>query len=141
MDTQSPHTSPLAGKRVLVVDDSRPLAALIQEILTACGANVQTAHSGTHAVSRVSFDDYDLLLLDLVMPDLSGWKVLEFIAATQPELIGKTILLTGDRHNPGTCTAIRDQHLPVIYKPFDLDKLRKAAESRVARTLTDAGVA
>ncbi|HAU38315.1 MAG TPA: hypothetical protein DCX07_11460 [Phycisphaerales bacterium] len=117
----------LRGRRILVVDDSTQITSLIREILRACGAEVVTVNSGQQAMVRVQVDEFDLLLLDVKMPETDGWRILMFVRDVQPELLPHTILLTGDRYHAETIHRAGQMAVPVIYKPFDVDELRAVA--------------
>lgn len=66
-----------AAKNVLVVDDEHALARALELKLTAAGINVAVAHDGEEALSLIDEHDFDLILLDLVMPKMDGFGVLE----------------------------------------------------------------
>ncbi|HOF17458.1 MAG TPA: response regulator [Phycisphaerae bacterium] len=117
----------LQGRRVLVVDDSTQITSLIREVLRACGAEVVTVNSGQQAMVRVQVDEFDLLLLDVKMPEADGWRILMFVRDVQPELLPHTILLTGDRYHAETLQRAGQMAVPVIYKPFDVGELRAVA--------------
>ena len=63
--------------RVLVVDDQAPNVRLLQAILTPRGYDVSTASSGEEALAILEKDDMDLVLLDIVMPEITGIDTLE----------------------------------------------------------------
>ena len=65
--------SPLAGKRVLVVDDSPQITALVGDVFALCGAVVSTANSAPDAMAQLQIAPFDLVVLDLVMPGQDGW--------------------------------------------------------------------
>ena len=62
--------------RILVVDDEPDTLGLIQLTLQTAGFEVDTAANGTQAIDRATQDHYDLIVLDVMMPDLSGFEVL-----------------------------------------------------------------
>ena len=65
--------------RVLVVDDEKRIADFISRGLESAGYQVDTAHDGTSALERIHGLEYDLIVLDLGLPDMDGLKVLEKI--------------------------------------------------------------
>jgi two-component system copper resistance phosphate regulon response regulator CusR len=65
--------------RILVVDDERRIADFISRGLQGAGYAVDVAHTGAAAVDRVLETDYDLVVLDLMLPDMDGIQVLEKI--------------------------------------------------------------
>lgn len=60
---------------ILIVDDSPPIALLLQEMLGLIGHTAEVAHGGKDALSALKNGQPDLVLLDLMMPDLNGWQV------------------------------------------------------------------
>ena len=103
------------------------MTALLRDVLASWRTSVAFANSGRDAMIQIQLDTFDLVLLDVVIPDVDGWEVLRFMASAKPELLSRTILLTGDRYGRGTAERIRRCGLPVVYKPFDVDKLRAVA--------------
>lgn len=122
----------LDGCSILVVDDSAPVASLVSDILTGCGATVRKALSGQAALQELTFGQFDLVFLDMVMPEVDGWEVLRAIAARHPELLDRTIIMTGDlnlQNQP--YQSYPQSSVPVLTKPFRIAELRNIA----ARTL------
>lgn len=84
-------------KDILVVDDSR----VMREMVVAClrpyeGAGFTHAASGLEAIEKLSLARYDLVVLDLNMPDIGGYEVLEFIRS-QDKLRSLPILVVTTR--------------------------------------------
>lgn len=123
----------LKDRRILVVDDSEQITLLLKEVFTECGASVTVANSGLLALSRLQSKDYDLVVLDLVMPAPNGLDILGFIIRNRPEMIEHTILLTGDRHNHESISEFDDAGVCVVFKPFSLQKLNAMACRLVKR--------
>ena len=63
-------------KRILVVDDNRDATEIIQTILVANGYTVCVAHSGIDALAQVDVQAPDLIVLDIMMPNMNGMEVL-----------------------------------------------------------------
>ena len=63
--------------RILVVDDEEHLAAGISENLAAEGYATEVAHDGEEGLRKIRANDYDLVLLDIMMPKLNGLEVCE----------------------------------------------------------------
>jgi len=64
-------------KRILVVDDNRDATEIIKTILVANGYTVCVSHSGNDALAQVDAQAPDLVILDIMMPQMSGMEVLE----------------------------------------------------------------
>ena len=117
----------LAGQRILIVDDSPQITALLSDVFTTCGADVLTANTGREAIRLIRDESLNLILLDVIMPDIDGWEIYHFIQRVRPELIDRTIFLTGARWHEEVLRRLNHVELPVIYKPFDIDSVRAKA--------------
>ena len=124
MDSQ---WSTLAGKRILVVDDSREITRLLADVLESHGADVTTVNSGGDAMVCLHFGRFDLVILDLVMPEIGGWQVLDFLRRVRPELSTRTIILTAYCYDRQSVRRMESVSLPKLFKPFNLDTLCSTA--------------
>jgi len=68
---------PLASRHILVVDDESSILEMLEAALTGAGARVTTAVDGTTALVAIVNDPPDLILLDVKMPGMDGWDLLE----------------------------------------------------------------
>jgi DNA-binding response OmpR family regulator len=126
MDARSEYMM-LRGKRILVVDDSDQIRSLLQEVFEMEGATVTTASGGQEAMTLARFSDFDLLVLDLIMPRPNGTDVVSFLQDCRPELLECTLLLTGDRYDTSQIGLKDDLDIPAVYKPFEISHLRSEA--------------
>jgi len=65
--------------RILIVEDERKTAAYVKKGLTEQGYVVDVAHEGLDGLHLASTNNYDLILLDVMLPGIDGWKVLESV--------------------------------------------------------------
>ena len=107
-------------QRILVVDDDDAIRTLLLTILRRRGLSVDTARHGAEALERLERCRYSVMLLDLMMPRVSGWQVLEEIAKYDPAHRPIVIVLTA-----GTEPRDIDPNLVAgsIKKPFDVELL------------------
>lgn len=75
----------LEGRRLLVVEDNRECADAMREWLEICGARVTTAPTVTAALARVRARRPDLMVIDVNLPDGTGWDLLDRVRDTVPE--------------------------------------------------------
>ncbi len=68
---------PAVSHKVLIIDDERPLARALELKLKASGFDVQVVTDGQMGLDLLIQTDYDLVLLDLIMPKMDGFKILE----------------------------------------------------------------
>ncbi len=103
---------------ILVVDDDADIRLLLRLELSAEGHHILEAGDGQEALASIAADRPDLLLLDMMMPVLDGWGVLDALdPATAPPTVVITALASdGDRH---VIDVLSKGALDVIAKPFD----------------------
>ena len=65
--------------RILIVEDERPISNLIKMNLCACGYQCSCAYTGTDAITLIDKDNYDLILLDIMLPGINGYEILNYI--------------------------------------------------------------
>ncbi len=97
--------------RILVIDDDPDLLVLLSKMLARIGANTQTAETGAEGLNLLKGEHFDLLILDLMLPDIDGYDVLARIredsafdnmpilimsARADPEAISKGLALGAD---------------------------------------------
>lgn len=79
--------------RILIADDEDDLRMLLEHVVTGAGYDVTTAADGEEAISMLGKNTYNVVLLDIQMPNTSGIEVLKYIQKNTPST--KTIILTG----------------------------------------------
>lgn len=86
------------AKTILVVDDDQYIRDLYVEILEEDGYTVETAEDGTDALEKIKKTDYDLVLLDIMMPRMDGIEMLRNLK--EAKKTAKVVLLTNLAHDP-----------------------------------------
>lgn len=81
--------------KALVVEDDPSTQHLLAAILEAEGADVDIAEDGEIAIEMLSRETYSLILLDIVLPRVSGAAVMEHLRATRPGVLESVIVVTG----------------------------------------------
>jgi two-component system response regulator MprA len=108
--------------RILVVEDDPDVRRLLARVVAASGYRVDTAADGLEALRRIQRERPDLLLTDLIMPGLDGWRL---IAQVQALDLGIPIIVV---------TALDDAApagVAVLRKPWDVAQLRAAIAERL----------
>jgi len=124
--------APAPGGRVLVIDDEPAIGGAIRAALRA-EHEVVVVQRAADAFARLGAGErFDLVLCDLMMPDISGPEVYTTIAGRWPELLGRIVFMTGGAFTASTGDFIERGVAPIIAKPFRLDELRKLVRERVA---------
>lgn len=108
-------------KKVLVVDDDAELRATLSEILKGAGYHIDEAPSGKEAIEKITDKDFDIALLDLMMPKMSGIDVLKAIKKIKPKI--RVIMITAFATVENAVDAIKKGASDYISKPFRIDDL------------------
>lgn len=107
--------------RILVADDERDLNAVISRRLVLENFSVDSCYDGEEAVDYLSFAEYDCVVLDIMMPKLSGLQVLEWIRSRKKNV--PVLLLTAKDAVSDRVTGLNAGADDYIIKPFSLDEL------------------
>jgi DNA-binding response OmpR family regulator len=104
-------------RRVLIADDDPPLRGLIEVLLRRNGLEVETVSDGAAAIARLETGDYSVLILDLMMPRMSGYDVISFIDSMKrrPAVIVVTAMETS------RYLALSQSVTTIVRKPFDIE--------------------
>jgi two-component system OmpR family response regulator len=119
--------------RILVVDDEPHIAALLSATLRLIGYDVATATSGEQALCRAGETDPDLVVLDVMLPDLDGREVARRLRADRPDL---PVLFLTARDSVAGLTAGGDDY---VTKPFSLETVVSRIRVGLRRTARAAG--
>lgn len=122
--------------KILIIEDERPINNLIRSTLTADGYSCDCAFDGKEGADLIEQRQYDLILLDLMLPEISGYDLLEYIrslgnmrAVQVPVIIISAMGQVQDR--------IRGLHLGAddyLCKPFQIGELAARVEAVLRRT-------
>jgi len=110
----------MTGKRrILAVDDDADIRGLVRRVLERAGYEVTTARDGREAIALLARDDYDVVLLDVMMPGLDGLEVVESLRRENSPVLAHTYLLTASLSKNLDDLPVRG----IIAKPFDIHDL------------------
>lgn len=109
---------------VLVVDDEAPIADLITITLSQIGLPCVQAHSGSEAADLIEIQRFDLILLDVMLPDVDGFELMEYIRPTGTPVIFLTARTAVDDRVRGLHLGAYDY----IVKPFAAPELLARVE-------------
>ena len=125
--------------RLLLVDDEEDLVVFLGHRLRKRDIDVTMALSGHEAISAAMELKFDVAVVDLKMPDLSGIEVIEKLRECQPYI--EILMLTGHGSHESAWEAGRLQAFRYLMKPLDFDELHKhivaAWETRLLRMKTE----
>jgi len=107
--------------RILVVDDEPAIRALLKKIIERRGYVVDDARDGAEAIEFLQEHRYDLLLIDLMMPNVNGFELVDYLAREVERPLPAVIVITAAAES----TPLR--HLDpsvvhsIVHKPFDIE--------------------
>ena len=119
--------------KVLIVDDEKDFLDIMAERMDARGMEVSTATSAENALKMVLKESYDAVIMDLMMPEMDGFKALKLFKETRPDV--PIILLTANLPEEKCIEAIKLGAMDVIEKPADLNLLTQKIKEAKARKL------
>jgi len=112
------------SEKVLLVDDEEEFVETLAERMRSRGMEVSTSNSGSDALQLVEDEDYDVVVLDLMMPGIDGLDALKRIKRRRPDI--QVVLLTGHATVEKGVEAIKEGALEFLEKPVDLASLTEA---------------
>ena len=118
-------------RRILVTDDEASLRNDLSEYLSDLGYVVDTASDAGGTLSLVADNEYNVLLLDHMLPDNTGLDILPTILTTSPAL--SVVVMTGYPTVDMIISAVRRGACDVVVKPFELRELSQAIERAMSR--------
>jgi two-component system OmpR family response regulator len=122
------------ARRVLVVDDQEDIREMARLVLTGAGYDVATASSGREALRLAREAPFDLMLLDINMPELDGWATLRLLRADETHDDLKVAMFSVKSEVRDKVAGLKDGAIDYLTKPFSVDEL----VTRVARLLAPA---
>ncbi|GAC1327470.1 MAG: hypothetical protein NVSMB2_26880 [Chloroflexota bacterium] len=127
-----------AAPRILVIDDTPALIDVIRACLEEEGYRVRTCLESRAAVAMAKAEPPDVIMLDVVMPEVSGWEVLAELRADPAFAQIPVIVCTAYvAEAMGRLAELKgpDQHLGLLPKPFDIEELIEVVESVTSAAL------
>ena len=120
--------------RILVIDDDKEVADLIIVYLLKQGYRVVAAHTAKEGIEKFGDGDFDLVILDLNLPDANGIEVLDYIKQKVRETV--VLIITGHGTSEASISSVKAGAYDFIQKPIDLQSL----EVIISRALEKQGL-
>lgn len=108
-------------KRILIADDEEIVIRSCLRILSADKFQIEIARNGLEAVEKIAEADYDMLILDIMMPKMTGMEVLQRVKETHPDV--DVIMITGLNQIETAVEAMKLGAFDYLPKPFDPEEL------------------
>ena len=118
--------------QILVVDDEHGIRTLLSEVLNIAGFQVTMAADGLDALNQIRKNKFDLVLLDVNLPKVDGFAILEKIRASAPTQ--PIIMISARTEKDDVTHGLRLGADDYIRKPFSVEELVLRVENRLRRT-------
>ena len=118
--------------QVLVVDDEEPILSLVRDTLEGSGYRVDTASNCRDALARIKGCPYDLVILDLLLPDMNGFVLSQEISRVRPKLKDRILFISAVLFGKNTVEHLSSLGAGFLPKPFEIESLI-AAVDRISR--------
>jgi signal transduction histidine kinase len=122
----------MAPKRILVADDDPSILRLVAEILKRANYEVDTAANGQEALAKIERTRYDVVMLDLMMPGLSGFDVLARLPVRRPQ--PRFVVIMSAAPPDVIANAVSLNVFAALRKPFELGEIITTVRACIAET-------
>ena len=116
-------------KKILVVDDEEDILHFLELVLREKGYDVATAGSGYEALTRTQIEKPDLVLLDIMMPQMDGWEVLKLLRVDDATAKIPVAMLSARTEAKDRVQGLQEGAVDYICKPFSLQELLAKIEA------------
>lgn len=112
--------------KILVVDDEKNICWVLKRLFSQKGYNVDEANTGREALEKIEKNEYNLIFIDIIMPDILGFEILERIntLSSHPPVI----VMTAQSTMKNAVEAMKKGAFEYITKPFDLNEVERLAD-------------
>lgn len=125
-------------KKILIVDDDAEFRSNLTEVLTGAGYRTDSAVSAKEAIEKIGAMDFDIALLDFMMPKMSGMEALLAMKRLQPKT--KVIMITAFASVENAIDAIKKGASDYVSKPFKINELLNTIRRVLKEAKFDEGV-
>lgn len=117
-------------KNILIVDDNKDITGLFKTILESSGHKCTTVNDGKEGLEMLHVKSFDLTLLDLAMPGMSGMDVLDAVKNDQNLKSSKILVITASSPTDAEINKIKNEYsvLDILKKPINKAKLLQMVE-------------
>ncbi|MBD2463255.1 response regulator [Oscillatoria sp. FACHB-1407] len=122
----------MASHKILVIDDSRVIRNMVRDMLPKGNFEVLEAKDGVEGLNTIHQERPNLIMLDFLLPRMSGWEVFQQIQA-QPDLRAPLVLMSGRKEEVTEKIPEPFEYFEFIEKPFEQRELVDAIKSAMAK--------
>ena len=111
------------AKTILLVEDDLQFSQILKEYLESFNYSVTVAADGVQGMKRVMEKDFDVIVCDLLMPNLPGDMFYIGVERVKPNLAKRFIFITGHQNNPKIAEFVKKVRALTLFKPFEMHLL------------------
>src|SRR5215467_13137347 len=111
---------------ILLIEDESRLRHNLQLLLQSEGYRIASAANGVEGIQKMAEVPYDLVITDILMPEMDGFQVMDYLKAHFPETV--VVAITGYVSTESAIEALRRGAYDYLSKPFDFDMLKISIE-------------
>lgn len=115
----------MAGNSILLIEDEPEVAGFLVDFFCLDGWTVDSVSNGLQALEKLRVQDYDVIVSDLLMPELDGTSLYLEVSRWRPELLPRFIFISGFEDTE-VADFIKQARAPILSKPFRFEEIRKA---------------
>ncbi len=123
-------------KKVLVVDDEKAIVQMLSMNLKSLGYNVIAAYDGYEALDILNYEKVDVILLDIMMPDMDGIEVCNRIKSNPETRIIPIIMVSAKNQIEDKVLGLNNGADDYLIKPFDIQELRSRIDAAIRQVET-----
>lgn len=121
----------LEKERILFIDDEESLCEFFDILLTSEGYHIKTTNKSIDALKIIEEEDFDLVIVDICMPEVDGFAILENVKKIKPDTI--VIMITAYASTESAVKAMREGAYDYIIKPFKVDEVKLIIKKALER--------
>lgn len=122
--------------KILVVDDSSVNNFLLENVLEEKGHHLQVAYNGKEALAFINEDPPDIILLDIMMPGIDGFEILNELSQNESTRKIPVIMVTSKNEDTDKERAFKSGAVEYIVKPIDIEELLAKVEKTLEKIST-----
>ncbi len=115
-------------KRVLVVDDEKYILDFFVEAFQSLPMTIDTAKNGQAALKKMESLEYDIVITDYRMPQMSGKELFNWIKEQHPRLANRIVFVTGDTVSNETRSFFKENNCRFLAKPFKIEEVKEVVQ-------------
>ena len=116
---------------ILIVDDETAIADILKDCVADAERSVDVCYDGLDGIAHIQSNNYDLIIVDLVMPKIGGMEVLKYAKKENPDVL--VIIITGHASLETAILAVKEGAYDYIRKPCKLEEIKIVVDNAIEK--------